>query len=76
MYVRDLNGGKPIVFKTVVSYCPPDCGGADEDEIDYEAFCPVCDRRFDDLDHDKFCRECGTKLYWPAKWPIIKKINN
>lgn len=71
MYVRDLDDGKPIIFKPVVSYCSPDCGGAYEDEIEYAAFCPVCDRKFD-TGRDKFCRDCGTKLYWPARWPVIK----
>lgn len=71
MYVRDLNDGKPIIFKTVIKYCPPDYGGEEDDEIEYAAFCPVCNRNLDS-GRDKFCRDCGTKLYWPARWPIIK----
>ena len=70
MYKRDLNNGKPPVFKIVEILCPPDCGGADEDEIEYAAFCPNCDRHFG-LDKDNYCRDCGTKLFWNVKWPEI-----
>lgn len=71
MYIRDLKRGKPPIFRTVDIPCPPDCGGEDEDEIEYAAFCPVCDRQFGDLDRDNYCRDCGTKLFWPVKWPEL-----
>lgn len=72
MYITDLNGGKPVIFKTVIKCCPPDCGGKEYDEIEYAPFCPVCGRNFNNSSHDKFCRDCGTKLYWPVKWPIME----
>lgn len=71
MYVRDLNNGKPVIFKAVIDECPPDCGGADEDEIEYAAFCPNCDRQFAHLDQDNYCRNCGTRLYWSVRWPCF-----
>lgn len=71
MYVCDLDGAKPVTFKIIDILCPPDCGGKDEDKVEYAAFCPVCNHQFDNLDRDNFCRNCGTKLYWPVKWPVL-----
>lgn len=74
MYVRDLAGGKPPIFKTVIRLCAPDCGGAEYDEIEYAPFCPECNRQFGwSYGNDKFCRDCGTKIFWDVKWPEFKK---
>ena len=73
MYISNLDGGKPVIFKPVYSLNPPDCGGKDYDEVDYAPFCPECGRRFYSLEYDKYCRDCGTKLYWKVKWPKFLK---
>ena len=69
MYVNDLDGAKPVVFKPIVNMCPNDCGGDMYDEIEYAPFCPSCDAEYHNLSHDAYCRFCGTKLYWNVKWP-------
>ncbi len=34
--------------------------------VEYEFYCPVCDKRIDDVYYDryKYCPECGQKLDW------------
>ena len=72
MYVRDLKGGKPPVFKTIKHLCAPDCGGEDYDEIEYAPFCSECDKHFYSCG-DKFCSNCGTKIFWDVTWPEFEK---
>ncbi len=71
MYVNDLNGAKPVVWKPEITLCPPDCGGKDYDEIDYEAHCPECDRAFTPTDRFNFCPTCGTKIWLNVTAPVI-----
>ncbi len=69
MYIKDLKGGKPPIFKAIEILCAPDYGGADNDEIEYAACCPDCGYIFGS--HDKFCKECGAKMYWGVKQPEL-----
>lgn len=70
MYVRDLNGAKPIEFKTKINCCPPDCGGEDFDEIEYVPVCPNCNKEFD-YPIPNYCPNCGQKLYGKVKYPRL-----
>lgn len=69
--VKDLNGAEPIGWKTRIDRCPPDCGGADYDEIEYVPVCPSCGYEFSYIDHDNFCRNCGQKLWWKVERPVV-----
>ena len=75
MYVNDLNGAMLVTWKTKITFCPPDCGGEEFDEIDYEAHCPVCDRTFVSTDKFNFCPTCGTKIWLNVEAPIIQTEN-
>ncbi len=77
MYANDLDGAKLVVWKPKTVLCPPDCGGAEFDEVGYEAHCPNCDRPFGSLDTFKFCPDCGTKIWLDVSAPIIytKEMN-
>lgn len=72
MYVNDLDGAKLVVWKPKMIYCPPDCGGKDYDEIDYEAHCPECDRAFTSTDGFNFYPTCGTKIWLNVTAPVIQ----
>ena len=64
MLVKDLNGAQPVVWKPVIDYAAPDCGGADCDEIDYVPCCPTCGKVFRGMiGITNYCPECGTKLW-------------
>lgn len=73
MYLKDLDGAKPVTYRCVIERCPNDCGGAEMDEIDYAAFCPNCDQRVDSIYRDKFCGNCGTKLFWGTTAPQFQE---
>ena len=72
VYVKSLEGAIPVNFKTKIDYCPPDCGGEDEDTYKYVPCCPKCDKNLETHRYN-FCPDCGQKLYWNVEFPHFTK---
>lgn len=72
IYVRDLDGAKPVIFKPYY-----ECSGEDFDEVEYKPHCPTCDKMLDnwflsdDLEH--YCSRCGTKIWKHYEYPQLFK---
>lgn len=50
-------------FKWGTTYlCPPDCGGVDEDEYGYIAYCPCCGNKLDSLEIGGYCHKCKQNI--------------
>ena len=47
-----------------VYFCPPDCGGKENDEYGYVPYFPSCNVELNDMPEDNFCCRCGQKLAW------------
>lgn len=71
VYLTTLEGALPVAWKYEIIICPPDCGGADSDEIEYRPRCPKCDKHLNILTKYNFCPHCGQKLWWHVKYPRI-----
>lgn len=69
MLLKDLEGAEVAIWKPVIKYAAPDCGGKDFDEIDYKPFCPKCGKKLDLFSN--YCPDCGTKLWKHYKWPSV-----
>ena len=68
MFIKDLNGAKPVDYKFETTlFCPPDCGGEEEDIGEYVAYCPECHKNIDKRFGENYCYNCGTKLFWGYK---------
>lgn len=67
--IAELKGALPVSWKYRIEICPPDCGGPDFDEIEYQAECPKCSRELDNATN--YCPNCGQKLWWHVTEPEI-----
>jgi len=73
---RILQDARAPIFKCCVTYvCPNDCGGKDEDEWSYVAFCPKCDKELHHIDGQNYCPYCGQKIWWDVKYPSITEVD-
>ena len=71
VYLSHLKGALPVTWKYEIDICPPDCGGADFDEIEYAPHCPKCEEELETIPRYNFCPRCGQKLWWHVKYPRI-----